>query len=111
MLQCGDHEIPKYDLNGEEGKYSFLCLENGVFVPTKELELVKRVQEGKMSVNLQMKLWAEDVGILLMPNELESYCVGMPKWVFKGTIEQAKKRVIREVGFVPTWLKKVVDSF
>ena len=111
MLQCGGHEIPTFDPNGEEGKYSFLCLENGIFVPTKELELVKRVLEGKMSANLQMKLWAEDVGVLLMPEELLGYCEKMPEWVFRGTIEQAKKRIIKDVGFIPTWLRKVIDRF
>lgn len=105
MFVCGEHELPPFDVNGECGKYSFLCLENGVKVPTKELELVRKALEGKMSVNLQIKLWAEDVGILLMPTELKSYCVGMPEWIFKATIEQAKSRVLKKVGFIPTWLK------
>lgn len=105
MFQCDEHELPPFDINGECGKYSFLCLENGIFVPTKELELVRKVLEGKMSVNLQIKLWAEDVGILLMPVELKSYCVDMPEWVFKATIEQAKSRVLKKDGFIPTWLK------
>lgn len=105
LFECGSHDLPPYDPKGEEGRFSFLCLENGYKIPTKEYELVKRVQEGKMSVNLQMKLWAEDVGILLMPNELYTYCKGYPEWVFKGTMEQAKRRIIKEVGFVPTFMK------
>ena len=105
MLQCGEHEIPIYSPNGEDGKYSFVCLENGLFVPTFELELVKRVQEGKMSVNLQMKLWSDDVGILLMPDELLEYCKGMPKWVFSGTMNQSKKRIMKEIGFIPSFMK------
>jgi hypothetical protein len=105
MLQCGGYEIPIYSETGEEGKYSFLCLENGYFIPTKEYDLVKRVQEGKMSINLQMKLWSEDIGLILMPVELKEYCKGMPEWVFKGTIEQAKKRIIKEVGYVPSFMK------
>lgn len=104
MLQCGDHEIPTYDPNGEEGKYSFVCLENGLFIPTKELELVRRAMEGKMSVNLQIKLWAEDVGILLMPNELFGYCRGYPDWVFKAVMEQSQKRVMKEIGFIPSFM-------
>lgn len=111
MLQCSDYLLPKYDPNGEDGKYTFVCMENGLFVPTKEFELVRRVQEGKMSVNLQMKMWSESMWDtqlqcpLLFPDELTTYCEGMPKWVFKGTIEQTKKRVLKDIGFIPTWIK------
>lgn len=106
MLQCGDHEVPPYDPNGEDGKFCFLCLENGHFVPTRERELVQRVLEGKKSVNLQMKLWGEDLGILLMPDELKSYCEGYPEWVFRGTMEQGIRRFKKEVGFVPTFMRR-----
>jgi hypothetical protein len=105
MLQCGNHEIPIYDPEGEDGKYSFVCLENGMFVPTKEWDLVKRVMEGKKSVNLQIKLWANDLGYLLMPDELSNYCKEYPKWVFKATMEQAQKRIIKEVGFIPSFVR------
>lgn len=105
MLQCGDHEIPTYDPNGECGKYSFLCLENGIFVPTQELDILRRVMNGKMSINLQMKLWSEDVGLFLMPKELSEYCQGYPEWVFRGTLEQSKRRYMKEIGFVPSFIK------
>lgn len=105
LFECGNHELPPYDPNGEDGKFSFVCLENGYKIPTREYEVVKRVQEGKMSVNLQMKLWAEDVGFLLMPDELYEYCRGLPCWVFTGTMEQAKKRIMKEVGYVPTFMR------
>jgi len=105
MLQCGDHEVPPYDPNGEEGKYSFVCFENGLMIPTKELNLVRRVIEGKKSVNLQIKLWSEDIGFLLMPKELKDYCQGMPEWVFRGVMEQSQKRIIKEVGFVPSFMQ------
>lgn len=82
-------------------------MENGLFVPTKEFELVKRVQEGKMSVNLQIKLWSEDIGILLMPIELREYCKGMPTWVYISTINQSKKRFLKDVGFVPSFVSMV----
>jgi hypothetical protein len=106
MLQCGDHELPTYDFNGEDGKYSFVCLENGLFVPTRELDLVRRVLEGKKSINLQIKLWSEDVGHLLMPDELFGYCRGFPEWVFKATIEQSQKRFLNEMGYVPFFMKQ-----
>ena len=106
-LQCSDYLLPKYDPNGEDGKYTFVCMENGLFVPTKEFELVKRVQEGKMSVNLQIKLWSEDIGILLMPIELREYCKRMPTWVYISTINQSKKRFLKDVGFVPSFVSMV----
>ena len=105
MLQCGDYELPPYDPMGEEGKYCFVCFENGLMIPTRERELVQRVIEGKKSVNLQMKLWSEDIGLLLMPNELKEYCQGMPEWVFKGVMEQSQKRYKQQIGFVPTFMK------
>lgn len=85
-------------------------MENGYKIPTREWELVKRAQEGKMSVNLQIKMWAETMwdnrlGCLLFPDELKTYCEGMPKWVFKATIEQAQKNHFKEHGFIPTFLK------
>jgi hypothetical protein len=104
LFECHPALLPKSDPNGEDGKYSFLCLENGCLVPTKEWELVKRVQEGKMSVNLQIKLWSEDVGYLLMPEELLIYCKGYPEWVFHSTMEQSKRRILKDVGFIPSFM-------
>lgn len=106
MLQCGNHELPTYDPNGEDGKYSFVCLENGYKVPTKEWDLVKRVMDGKKSINLQMKLWSEDVGIMLMPKEIYTYCKDMPKWVYLGVLEQTKSRYMKEIGFIPTFIRE-----
>lgn len=107
IFECHPDELPLYDPNGEEGKFSFVCLENGIKMPTREWDLVKRVQEGKESINLQMKLWAEDVGFLLMPDELREYCKDYPEWVFQGTMRQAQKRIVKEWGFVPTFMKVI----
>ena len=76
-------------------------------MPTREWKLVKRVQEGKMSINLQIKMWSEDLGsnLILMPNELWTYCKDYPRWVFNATMEQAKKKLMKEVGFIPTFMK------
>lgn len=111
MLECHPGYLPKHDPNGEEGKYSFLCLENGYLVPTREWDLVKRAQEGKESVNLQIKLWSEGMwdkqlqSPLFFPKEISEYCRGYPHWVFKAVIEQTKKRVLDDLGYIPTWLK------
>ena len=111
IFECHPGFLPPNDPNGEDGQFSFICLENGILIPTREWDLVKRVQEGKMSVNLQMKMWAETLWDsqlrcpLMMLPELKEYCIGMPDWVFRGTIEQAKSRVMKDIGFIPTWMK------
>lgn len=80
--------------------------------PTREWNLVKRAQEGKESVNLQIKLWSEGVWDrqlgcpLFYPEEIFEYCRGYPKWVFKSVMEQTKKRVMTDLGWIPTWLKR-----
>ena len=80
-------------------------------VPTREWDLVKRVQEGKESVNLQIKLWSEGMWErrlqcpLFFPQEIREYCQGYPDWVYKSVINQTKKRVLEDIGFIPTWLK------
>ena len=42
---------------------------------------------------------------LFFPNEIREYCQGYPDWVYKSVINQTKKRVLEDIGFVPTWLK------
>lgn len=112
IFECHPGMLPPNDPNGEDGKFTFLCMENGIHIPTKEWELVKRVQEGKMSINLQMKMWTEmlwdkNLGCpLLFPDELKEYCQGMPEWVYKGTMNQAKSVILEHVGFLPTWFRK-----
>ena len=107
MLDVADHELPKEDLqNGSSALVCFWNLENGIkTIKTNQYDLLKRVIEGKKSVNLQIKLWAEDIGVLLMPSELQKYCKDMPSWVYDATIKQAQKRYLQEVGFIPTFLK------
>jgi hypothetical protein len=102
----------KGDPNGEEAKYAFLCWENGIQVPCREPELFQRAIEGKMTVNFQIEQWSEGMWEkqlqcpLFFPEEIFEYCRGYPKWVFKSVIEQTKKRVMTDLGFIPTWLKR-----
>ena len=110
MIVPGNHELPPDDPKGEDGKYSFVCLENGIFCPTREWELVKRVLSGKMSVNCNIKIWSESMwepglGSVLHPKELREYCEGMPEWVFRSTMEQTHKRIMKDIGFIPTYMK------
>lgn len=110
MLECHPGQLPPNDPNGEDGQFTFLCMENGILVPTREWDLTKRVQEGKMSVNLQIKIWSESMwepglGSVLRPPELREYCEGYPEWVFRSTIEQTHKRIMKDIGYIPTFMK------
>ncbi len=86
-------------------------MENGIFIPTREWDLVKRVQEGKMSINLQIKMWSESMWDknlqcpLFFPKEIREYCLSYPDWVYQSVINQTKKRVMNDIGFIPTWLR------
>lgn len=101
----------EYDPHGEEGKYCFLCWENGIKVSTRDPDLVKKAIEGKESINLQIKIWSEGLWDrqlqmpLFFPHEIHEYCRGYPSWVYQAVINQTKKRVLEDLGFVPTWLK------
>ena len=76
---------------------------HGQELPCREPELLAKVLRGKQSVNLQVKLWAEDIadGMLLRQEELREYTLGWPAWVFSATLAQARKLLLERVGFVP----------
>jgi hypothetical protein len=80
---------------------------HGKTLPCREPELLEKVFRSKKSINLQVKLWAEDLadGMLLQQSELRGYLVGWPAWVWTATIGQARKIAIQKVGFVPTFLQ------
>ena len=80
---------------------------HGKTLPCREPELLAKVMRSKQSVNLQIKLWAEDVadGMLLRQPELVEYCHGWPEWVLRATMEQAAKVVSKVVGYVPRFAR------
>jgi hypothetical protein len=65
-----------------------------------------------MAVNFQIEQWSEGMWDkqlqcpLFFPEEIFEYCQGYPKWVFQSVMEQTKKRVMTDLGFIPTWLKR-----
>ena len=75
-------------------------------------KLGRKAIEGKESVNLQIKIWSEGMWDkqlqcpLFFPEEIFDYCQGYPGWVFKSVMEQTEKRVMTDLGFIPTWLKR-----
>lgn len=80
---------------------------HGKTLPCREPELLDKVLRGKASVNLQVKLWAEDVadGMLLRQAELVEYVHGWPEWVLRAVMAQAGKIATRIVGFAPRFAR------
>ena len=80
---------------------------HGKTLPCREQKLLAKVIRSKQSVNLQIKLWAEDVadGMLLRQSELLEYVHGWPEWVFRATMEQAGKRATQIIGFAPRFAR------
>jgi len=76
---------------------------HGKTLPCREPELLAKVIRSKQSVNLQVKLWAEDVadGMLLRQAELVEYVHNWPEWVLRAVMEQAGKITVETIGFVP----------
>lgn len=80
---------------------------HGKMLPCREPELLAKVLRSKQSVNLQVKMWAEDVadGSLLRQLELVTYAHGWPEWVFRAVLEQAGKIANGMVGFIPRFAR------
>lgn len=80
---------------------------HGKTLPCREPELLAKVIRSKQSVNLQVKLWAEDVadGMLLRQAELVEYVHGWPEWVLRAVMEQAGKIATRSIGFAPRFAR------
>lgn len=80
---------------------------HGKTLPCREPELLAKVIRSKQSVNLQVKLWAEDVasGMLLRQDELVAYVHGWPEWVLRAVLEQAGKIATQIVGFAPRFAR------
>lgn len=81
----------------------------GKTIPCFEAEKLHKVFRAKKSVNLQIKLWAEDLsqGFLLSQSELIDYTFGWPKWVLDAVFRQAAKMAKEKIEFVPRFLKLV----
>ena len=82
---------------------------HGIALPCSDHEELQRIFRAKKSVNLQVRLWAEDLadGSLLTPLELFSrHLAGWPQWVFEAALAQARKICMNNpmIGFFPTFL-------
>jgi len=90
----GEH-IVQYDKNGISGKQAFYWFDsNGLIKPTKHPNILKTLLKVKGSVNLHIKLYAEDraKGILTRP-ELIEICkqYNAPEWFWSAVETQKYK--------------------
>ena len=85
----------------------FLFDAHGKMAACREPDLFRKVLRGKKSVNLQIKLWAEDMadGLLLRQVELVEYVHGWPGWVLRAVMEQAGRIATRNTGFAPRFAR------
>lgn len=101
---------PRANPNGKTAlECWFLRDTHGKTEPCREIEMLQKVERSKQSLNLQVKLWAEDianpVGLLLTREELAGYCKKLPPWVFRATMQQAGKLLMDRIGFIPSFAK------
>lgn len=80
---------------------------HGKILACREADLLSKVIRSKKSVNLQIKLWAEDMadGMILTQSELVEYVHGWPSWVMTAVIEQAGKIALEKIGFIPRFAR------
>lgn len=80
---------------------------HGKTIPCREPEILSKVIRSKQSVNLQIKLWAEDMasGLLLRQAELVGYTHGWPEWTMRAVMEQAGKIATETIGYIPRFAR------
>lgn len=87
------HDIIVYDKNGVSGKEAFYKFDsNGKILPTKHPNLLHTLLKTKGSVNLHIKMYAEDRAKGLFPLiEFRAFCIKYrcPTW-FKEAVERQK---------------------
>lgn len=79
---------------------------HGATLPCREPDKLSKAERAKASWNLQVKLWSEDLadGCILRMDELREYCAGLPDWVLRATVQQARKIAVAKIGFAPSYL-------
>jgi hypothetical protein len=93
----------------------FMFDSQGKHLPCRGVDNLNKVIRGKKSWNLQVKLWAEDMGselgLLLMPEELHEYCNSLPSWIEKSVLNQAKKiKMKNNDGYCPSYILKALEN-
>lgn len=100
-------EVP-YSEDGVDAKAAFYYLDSqGKRVPCREHKLFQRVLTAKKQLNLTIEMWSEDVvSCLIRLEEIKKWCEDdkFPDWVYESAVRQTKKRALRELGFIPTFI-------
>ncbi len=94
-------------INGVSALESWYVYESvGKVLATCEPEKLDKVLRSKASVNLQIRMWSEAMcdPLVLSVEELRTYCKEFPGWVFKATVNQARKLILKQIGFIPSFL-------
>lgn len=74
----------------------------------REPEKLKKAVRGKKSWNLQIKMWAEDLGgdlPTLRQTELHAACTGLPSWIFDAAVRQAERIASARMGWAPRFAR------
>ena len=97
-----------YDRNGIDGKKAFHIYDSqGVLKPTKHPKLLAVLIKAKGSVNLHIKMYAEDRAKGLLPLfEFRELCdkLADPYWFFCA-LEKSKNRIIQHDSNAPEFFK------
>jgi hypothetical protein len=81
---------------------------HGKMEPCREAHELKKAVRGKKSWNLQIKMWAEDLGgdlPTLCQRELREWCEGLPPWIFEATVRQAAKLARERMQWSPRFTR------
>lgn len=89
-------EIVQFDSNGVDGKKAFFEWDSkGKIKPTKHPNILKTILKAKGSVNLHIKMYAEDRAKGIFPYiEFRALCIQLkaPYW-FREAVEQQKRKI------------------
>ena len=111
FAQCEDEkrlpEIPM-DESGYSAAECFHVHETyGKLLPCREPRLLMRALNGKEWHGLNVTNWAQDyVDRLLFAREIKA---GYPEWVQKDILGRAAQLAMKQIGFVPTFVKTGED--
>lgn len=109
--QCDDAKRLPEILKDDNGLSAAECFHahetHGYLPPCKEPELLTRALNGKQWHGLTVTNCAEDyIGRLLFASELKA---NYPEWVRNDILGRARQISMRDIGFIPTFVKTGED--
>lgn len=108
---------PSDEKNIDDGYTPLECFvyfdSRGETLPCKDIRKFKSILHGKEMVNLQIKMWVDsfvDGFLLVSPEEIKEICRDYPEWVYKSYCNQLKKTYLKNIGFVPSFIKEQIGD-